>query len=57
MINFKEELAKYKPILEVDDIEDTIYSNELQDIFDMLQYVSRQNKTQPRTDRYPLDKE
>ena len=41
MINFKEELLKYEPILEIDDIEKSIHSNELQDILDMLNYISK----------------
>lgn len=43
MINFKEEILKYEPILEIDDIEGAIHANELQDMFDMLQYISKQN--------------
>lgn len=42
MINFKEELQKYEPILEIDEIESAIHSNELQDMFDLLQYISKQ---------------
>lgn len=40
MINFKEELQKFKPILEVDDIEDSIHSDELQDLLDILNHLS-----------------
>lgn len=40
MINFKEELSKFEPILEIDDIEGTIHKNELQDMFDMLSHIS-----------------
>lgn len=41
MIDFKEELKKYKPILEVDDIEASIQSDEIQDIEDLLQNLSK----------------
>lgn len=41
MIDFKEELKKYSPILEVDDVEIAIQSNEIQDIEDLLQILSR----------------
>lgn len=41
MIDFKEELKKYKPILEVDDIETSIQSDEIQDIEDLLQNLSK----------------
>lgn len=40
MINFKEELSKYQPVLEVDQIEDAIHSGEVQDILDILQHIS-----------------
>lgn len=40
VINFKEELSKYQPVLEVDQIEDAIHSGEVQDILDILQHIS-----------------
>ncbi len=40
MINFKEELAKYQPVLEVENIEDAIHSGEVQDILDILQHIT-----------------
>lgn len=43
MINFKEELLKYETILEIDDIEKSIHSDELQDMLDILQHISKQN--------------
>jgi hypothetical protein len=39
MINFKEEIGKYKPIRPVDDVEDAI-KDEIIDIMDLLQYIS-----------------
>lgn len=36
MINFDEEIRKLKPVYEVDQAEDAIYSNDLQDITDIL---------------------
>lgn len=44
MINFKEELLKFEPINEIDDIEKSIYDNELIDILDMLNYISGRDK-------------
>jgi len=41
MIDFKEEISKYQPILSVDDVEDVV-SNEFNDIIDLLQYIARQ---------------
>lgn len=36
MIDFKKEIEKYNPVLEIDDIEDSIHSDEIQDIMDIL---------------------
>jgi hypothetical protein len=43
MIDFKEELDKYKPVLSMEDVEDAvreIASDEFRDIMDLLQYIS-----------------
>ena len=39
MIDFKEEIAKYKPIRPIDDVEDAV-RDEVIDIMDLLQYIS-----------------
>ena len=39
MIDFKEEIAKYKPVLSMEDVEDAV-GGEIADIMDMLQYIS-----------------
>ena len=44
MINFKEELLKFEPVLEIEGIEKSIYENELTDILDMLNYISGRGK-------------
>lgn len=44
MINFKEELLKFEPVLEIDGIEKSIYNNEFVDILDMLNYISGRDK-------------
>ena len=36
MINFEEELKKFHPSLEVEDIEDAIYNQDLTDMADLL---------------------
>ncbi len=40
MIDFKEELQKYKPILNVDEVEKAVYSDEIRDIMDLMQQIS-----------------
>lgn len=44
MIDFKSELNKFKPILEIDDVEDTIRNDEIQDVMDLLKQISQDNK-------------
>lgn len=36
MLNYEEELKKFKPCLDVDDVESAIYSRDLTDIIDIL---------------------
>ncbi len=36
MINFEEELKKFHPSLEVEDVEDAIYNQDLTDVADLL---------------------
>lgn len=42
MIDFDEEIKKFKPSLEVGDVEEAIYNNELQDIIDIMQQAQSQ---------------
>lgn len=44
MINFEEELKKFKPSLEVDGIEEAVYNEELADMADFLQEVIDKSK-------------
>ena len=36
MLNYEEEIKKFKPSLEVDDIEDAVYQEDLSDMTDLL---------------------
>jgi len=42
MINFEEEISKYKPILNIDDVEHSIQTDEIKDMMDLLQYITDQ---------------
>jgi hypothetical protein len=44
MINFKEEIQKYKPVLEVEQVEDSVYSDEIEDLLEILQYMNKKIK-------------
>ena len=41
VLDFKEELAKYKPVLSIDEVEGAI-GDEITDMMDLLQYISQQ---------------
>ena len=44
MLDFEEELKKFKPSLEVEDIEDAVYPEDLPDMTDLLREVMDQTK-------------
>ena len=44
MHNFEEELKKFKPSLEVEDIEEAVYQEDMTDMTDILREMMKQNK-------------
>ena len=42
MINFDEEIKKFKPSLEIENVENAVYENEMQDIMDVMQMMMEQ---------------
>lgn len=44
MLNFEEELKKFKPSLEVEDIEEAVYREDMTDMTDILREMMKQNK-------------
>lgn len=46
MINFEEELKKFKPSLEVEEAEDAIYSRDLTDMTDIMQEIIKEARQQ-----------
>ena len=44
MLDFEEELKKFKPSLEVEEIEDAVYQEDLSDVTDLLKQVMEQKK-------------
>ena len=42
MLDFKEELSKYKPILSVDEIEESVSGDDVKDIMDLLTHLIKQ---------------
>ena len=44
MINFKEELKKYEPILEISEVEESIRKSEVTDMFDLLRTIAKRQE-------------
>ncbi|EOS78919.1 hypothetical protein C817_03442 [Dorea sp. 5-2] len=44
MLNFEEELKKFQPSLEVEDLEQAVYQEDLTDMTDILREVVEQTK-------------
>lgn len=44
MLNFEEELKKFQPSLEVEEIEDAVYQEDLTDMTDILMEMIEQTK-------------
>ena len=44
MINFEEELKRFKPSLEIEDVEDIIYHQDLDDMSDVLLKMLKEAK-------------
>ena len=44
MLNFEEELKKFQPSLEVEDLEEAIYQEDLTDMTDILRELVEQTK-------------
>ena len=44
MIDFEEELKKFRPSLEIDQVEDTVYSNNLSDVTDLMDEMLKEMK-------------
>ncbi len=44
MFDFKEELKKYQPVLELDDIESNLQQSQMQDLLDIVQHLVKERK-------------
>ena len=47
MIDFKEEINKFKPIRTVDEVEEAV-RDEIMDIMDLLQHISNKQVSEPQ---------
>ena len=48
MLNYEEELKKFKPSLDVDEVEDAIYSRDLTDVIDILKEMQKSQSDQTK---------
>lgn len=46
MFDFKKEVNRYKPIMEIEEVEKAIHNNEVQDIIDLLKIAINNKKEQ-----------
>lgn len=44
MLNYEEEIKKFKPCLEVEDIEEAVYQEDLSDMTDLLKQIMNQKQ-------------
>jgi len=47
VFNFKDELSRYQPIMEIDQIEDALHPSQMQDLLDILQHIAKEKKQTP----------
>lgn len=47
MFDFREELKRFQPILEIDEIEGTLHPSQMQDLLDILQHIAKEKKSAP----------
>lgn len=52
MINFEEELKKFKPSLEIDQAEESIYKNDLRDVTDIMEDMIKELKSSDLNKRF-----
>lgn len=44
MLDFEEELKKFRPSLEIDQVEDNVYNNNLTDVTDLMDEMLKEMK-------------
>ena len=48
MLNFEEELKKFEPCLDVDEVEEAVYSRDLTDVVDLIRESLKNQKRDSR---------
>lgn len=57
MINFEEEVKKFRPAAEMSQLEDNIYKNDFSDVADVLIEVMKQAQQPPQSPQSPQNNE
>lgn len=47
MFNFKDELSRFQPIMEIDQIEESLHPSQMQDLLDILQHIAKEKSRPP----------
>ena len=47
MLNFKDELSRFQPLLELEEIEEALQPSQVQDLLDILQHIAKEKKPTP----------
>ena len=42
MLNFKDELSRFQPLLELEEIEEALQPSQVQDLLDILQHIAEE---------------
>lgn len=57
MLNYEEELKKFTPCLDVDDVETSVYQQDLTDVFDLIKELEQERSREGRHKRPVSEKE
>ncbi len=53
MLNFKEELKNYQPLMELEDMETSLHTSQMQDLLDILQHIATKNRNENFSNQPP----
>ena len=45
MLNYEEELKKFKPVLDVDEVESAVYESDITDVIDLIREMQNSSRT------------
>ncbi len=48
MLNYEEELKKFEPCMDVDEVEDAVYNRDMTDVLDFIREIQKKQKDNDR---------